>query len=49
MGGMKDSGLGRRHGSEGILRFTEAQTVATQRLHADGAGVRAWTTRSTRS
>jgi succinate-semialdehyde dehydrogenase/glutarate-semialdehyde dehydrogenase len=32
MGGMGDSGLGRRHGSEGILRFTEAQTVATQRL-----------------
>jgi succinate-semialdehyde dehydrogenase / glutarate-semialdehyde dehydrogenase len=32
MGGMKDSGLGRRHGSEGILKFTEAQTVATQRL-----------------
>jgi succinate-semialdehyde dehydrogenase/glutarate-semialdehyde dehydrogenase len=32
MGGMGDSGLGRRHGSEGILKFTEAQTVATQRL-----------------
>ncbi|MER7520097.1 succinic semialdehyde dehydrogenase [Streptomyces sp. NPDC126499] len=32
MGGMKDSGLGRRHGSEGILKFTEAQTVAQQRL-----------------
>jgi succinate-semialdehyde dehydrogenase/glutarate-semialdehyde dehydrogenase len=32
MGGMKDSGLGRRHGSEGILKYTEAQTVATQRL-----------------
>jgi succinate-semialdehyde dehydrogenase/glutarate-semialdehyde dehydrogenase len=32
MGGMKDSGLGRRHGSEGILKFTEAQTVAHQRL-----------------
>ncbi|MCW8218635.1 succinic semialdehyde dehydrogenase [Streptomyces halstedii] len=32
MGGMKDSGLGRRHGSEGILRYTEAQTVAHQRL-----------------
>ena len=31
MGGMRDSGLGRRHGVEGILRFTEAQTVATQR------------------
>ncbi|MDX3240004.1 succinic semialdehyde dehydrogenase [Streptomyces sp. ME03-5709C] len=32
MGGMKDSGLGCRHGSEGILKYTEAQTVATQRL-----------------
>ncbi|MFH8471341.1 succinic semialdehyde dehydrogenase [Streptomyces sp. NPDC018000] len=32
MGGMKESGLGRRHGSEGILKFTEAQTIAQQRL-----------------
>ncbi|GGP90824.1 succinic semialdehyde dehydrogenase [Streptomyces roseolilacinus] len=32
MGGMKDSGLGRRHGSEGILKYTEAQTVAQQRV-----------------
>ncbi|MFJ1599398.1 succinic semialdehyde dehydrogenase [Streptomyces sp. NPDC088261] len=32
MGGMKDSGLGRRHGAEGILKFTEAQTIAQQRL-----------------
>ncbi|MFI6845427.1 succinic semialdehyde dehydrogenase [Kitasatospora sp. NBC_00085] len=32
MGGMGESGLGRRHGAEGILRFTEAQTVASQRL-----------------
>ncbi|MFE7212558.1 succinic semialdehyde dehydrogenase [Streptomyces sp. NPDC057611] len=32
MGGMKDSGLGRRHGSEGILKYTEAQTLAHQRL-----------------
>ncbi|MFJ8626882.1 succinic semialdehyde dehydrogenase [Kitasatospora sp. NPDC093550] len=32
MGGMGDSGLGRRHGAEGLLRFTEAQTIATQRL-----------------
>ena len=31
MGGMKDSGLGRRHGKEGILKYTEAQTVSTQR------------------
>jgi succinate-semialdehyde dehydrogenase/glutarate-semialdehyde dehydrogenase len=32
MGGMKDSGLGRRHGSAGILKYTESQTVAVQRL-----------------
>ncbi|MBB4891805.1 succinate-semialdehyde dehydrogenase/glutarate-semialdehyde dehydrogenase [Streptomyces olivoverticillatus] len=32
MGGMGDSGLGRRHGSEGILKYTEAQTVAEQRI-----------------
>jgi succinate-semialdehyde dehydrogenase/glutarate-semialdehyde dehydrogenase len=31
MGGMKDSGLGRRHGAEGILKYTEAQTIAIQR------------------
>jgi len=31
MGGMGDSGIGRRHGEEGLLRFTESQTVATQR------------------
>lgn len=27
MGGMKQSGLGRRHGPGGILRYTEAQTI----------------------
>jgi succinate-semialdehyde dehydrogenase/glutarate-semialdehyde dehydrogenase len=32
MGGMKNSGLGRRHGMEGMLKYTEAQTVATQSL-----------------
>jgi len=31
MGGMGDSGLGRRHGTEGLLKYTEAQTVAVQR------------------
>ncbi|RNL65457.1 succinate-semialdehyde dehydrogenase (NADP(+)) [Nocardioides marmoriginsengisoli] len=31
MGGMGDSGLGRRHGAEGIRKYTEAQTVAEQR------------------
>ncbi len=32
MGGMGDSGLGRRHGDEGLLKYTESQTVATQRI-----------------
>jgi succinate-semialdehyde dehydrogenase/glutarate-semialdehyde dehydrogenase len=32
MGGMKDSGLGRRHGSHGILKYTEPQTISVQRL-----------------
>ncbi len=32
MGGMKDSGLGRRHGAEGIRKYTEAQTIAAQRV-----------------
>ncbi|HEX4966542.1 MAG TPA: succinic semialdehyde dehydrogenase [Thermoanaerobaculia bacterium] len=31
MGGFKDSGLGRRHGAEGILKYTESQTIAIQR------------------
>lgn len=32
MGGVGASGLGRRHGREGIWRYTELQTIATQRL-----------------
>ena len=32
MGGFGDSGLGRRHGPEGIRRFLEARTVATSRI-----------------
>lgn len=32
MGGMRQSGLGRRQGAEGVLRFTETQAVAAQRL-----------------
>lgn len=32
MGGMGDSGLGRRHGADGLLKYTEAQTIAHQRL-----------------
>ena len=31
MGGMGESGLGRRHGIEGLLRFTQPQTIARQR------------------
>jgi succinate-semialdehyde dehydrogenase/glutarate-semialdehyde dehydrogenase len=37
MGGMKDSGLGRRHGEHGILKYTESQTIATERLLPVGA------------
>lgn len=33
MGGMKASGIGRRHGVEGLLKYTESQTVAVQRVH----------------
>lgn len=32
MGGVKASGIGRRHGRDGLLSHTWAQTVATQRL-----------------
>jgi succinate-semialdehyde dehydrogenase/glutarate-semialdehyde dehydrogenase len=32
MGGMRSSGMGRRQGREGLLRYTETQSVATQRL-----------------
>lgn len=32
IGGMKESGHGRRHGEEGILKYTEAQTIAVQRI-----------------
>ncbi|RAX15168.1 aldehyde dehydrogenase family protein [Pseudarthrobacter sp. AG30] len=32
IGGMKDSGAGRRHGREGMLKYTEPQTIAVQRL-----------------
>ncbi|WP_216205966.1 succinic semialdehyde dehydrogenase [Amycolatopsis aidingensis] len=30
MGGMKDSGVGRRNGAEGLLRYTESQSIAAQ-------------------
>ncbi len=32
LGGMKASGIGRRHGAAGILRYTETQAVVGQRL-----------------
>src|SRR3954469_3719431 len=32
MGGLKDSGVGRRHGAEGIRKYTEPQTVSVQRV-----------------
>ena len=52
-GGRKESGMRARHGAEGILKFTETQTVAVQRLIPVGtpsgmdAGVYArWMTRT---
>ncbi|SFK29917.1 succinic semialdehyde dehydrogenase [Methylocapsa palsarum] len=32
MGGFKASGVGRRHGAHGLLKYTDAQTIAIQRL-----------------
>ncbi len=32
MGGMRESGMGRRQGGEGVLRYTETQSVAVQKL-----------------
>ena len=32
MGGMKQSGVGRRHGSEGILKYTQSQNVSVQHV-----------------
>jgi succinate-semialdehyde dehydrogenase / glutarate-semialdehyde dehydrogenase len=47
MGGMGDSGLGRRHGSQGLLQYVESQTIATQRLVGftapPGVPKQAWT------
>lgn len=37
MGGLKASGLGRRHGEHGILKYTESQTIAIERLLPVGA------------
>jgi succinate-semialdehyde dehydrogenase/glutarate-semialdehyde dehydrogenase len=43
MGGFGVSGLGRRHGAEGLIKYTEPQTVATERLLAIAPP--AWATR----
>jgi succinate-semialdehyde dehydrogenase / glutarate-semialdehyde dehydrogenase len=47
MGGMKDSGMGRRHGAVGITKYTEPQTVSIQRLMPIAppprVGQRVWT------
>jgi acyl-CoA reductase-like NAD-dependent aldehyde dehydrogenase len=52
MAGMKESGLHPRHGAEGILKYTESQTVSIQRLvplaptpRLDGAAYARWMTR----
>ncbi len=44
MGGMKDSGIGRRHGHHGFMKYTEPQTVAVQKHMAMDAppGVPYW-------
>jgi succinate-semialdehyde dehydrogenase/glutarate-semialdehyde dehydrogenase len=43
MGGMQDSGIGRRHGREGVLKYTEAQTVAHSRVPVEKPdGVPGW-------
>lgn len=34
MGGMKASGIGRRHGREGIVKYTEPQNVTAQYVHS---------------
>jgi succinate-semialdehyde dehydrogenase/glutarate-semialdehyde dehydrogenase len=36
MGGFKDSGVGRRHGREGIVKYCDPQTVAVQRVLSIG-------------
>lgn len=37
MGGMGQSGLGRRHGDEGLLKYTQSQSIVTQRALGFGA------------
>ncbi len=35
MGGMKASGMGRRHGKDGLLKYTESQTIAVRSALAE--------------
>ena len=46
LGGAGDSGLGHRHGTGGLLAYTQPQTIATQRLLGFGPqlglGAEAW-------
>jgi succinate-semialdehyde dehydrogenase / glutarate-semialdehyde dehydrogenase len=53
MGGMKDSGLSRRHGAEGITKYTEVQNVTAQHVLGVGApfgmSQQAWAKTLTRS
>ena len=35
MGGMKASGVGRRHGREGLLKYTDSQTIAVRSALAE--------------
>jgi succinate-semialdehyde dehydrogenase / glutarate-semialdehyde dehydrogenase len=53
MGGMKTSGLGRRRGEHGILKFTESQTIAIERLlpvgDADGINPKTYPRIATRA
>jgi succinate-semialdehyde dehydrogenase / glutarate-semialdehyde dehydrogenase len=44
IGGMGESGSGRRHGAEGILKYTEAQTIAVN--HGPPLGPPSWVTES---
>lgn len=37
MGGMGQSGVGRRHGMQGLMKYTEPQTIAVQRVIGFGA------------
>jgi succinate-semialdehyde dehydrogenase/glutarate-semialdehyde dehydrogenase len=37
MGGMKSSGLSRRHGAEGIVKYTEGQNITAQHFIGFGA------------